>query len=115
VRVGSVERMEPALPARHTDQEAIRRVTPVQLAQLLAALRRSRRRGSVSREWSASSCSLTTTTALGGVRVAGRGVVILRGVGWQIVQTVPEKSRAISHASLLRNFGGIGTNRLTRF
>jgi hypothetical protein len=29
---------EPALPARHTDQDVIRWVTPVQLAQLLAAL-----------------------------------------------------------------------------
>lgn len=35
---GELQRKEPALPARHTDQEAIRRVTPVQLAQLLAAL-----------------------------------------------------------------------------
>ena len=35
---GELERKEPALPARHTDQDAIRRVTPVQFAQLLAAL-----------------------------------------------------------------------------
>ena len=35
---GELQRTEPALPARHTDQDAIRRVTPVQLAQLLAAL-----------------------------------------------------------------------------
>lgn len=35
---GELQRKEPALPARHTDQEAIRRVTPVQVAQLLAAL-----------------------------------------------------------------------------
>jgi DNA-binding transcriptional MerR regulator len=35
---GELQRKEPALPARHTDQDAIRRVTPVQLAQLLAAL-----------------------------------------------------------------------------
>jgi hypothetical protein len=35
---GELQRKEPALPARHTDQEAIRRVTPVQLAQLLASL-----------------------------------------------------------------------------
>jgi hypothetical protein len=35
---GELQRKQPALPARHTDQEAIRRVTPVQLAQLLAAL-----------------------------------------------------------------------------
>lgn len=35
---GELQRKEPALPARQTDQEAIRRVTPVQLAQLLAAL-----------------------------------------------------------------------------
>ncbi len=35
---GELQREEPALPARHTDQDAIRRVTPVQLAQLLAAL-----------------------------------------------------------------------------
>ncbi len=35
---GELQRNEPALPARHTDQDAIRRVTPVQLAQLLAAL-----------------------------------------------------------------------------
>jgi DNA-binding transcriptional MerR regulator len=35
---GELQRKVPALPARNTDQEAIRRVTPVQLAQLLAAL-----------------------------------------------------------------------------
>ncbi|HEY4178846.1 MAG TPA: hypothetical protein VGM90_18495 [Kofleriaceae bacterium] len=35
---GELQRNEPALPARHTDQDGIRRVTPVQLAQLLAAL-----------------------------------------------------------------------------
>ncbi len=35
---GELQRKEPALPARHTDQDAIRRVTPVQLAQLLGAL-----------------------------------------------------------------------------
>ena len=35
---GELQRKEPALPARHTDQDAIRRVTPVQFAQLLAAL-----------------------------------------------------------------------------
>jgi hypothetical protein len=35
---GELQRNEPALPARHTDQDAIRRVTPVQLAQLLASL-----------------------------------------------------------------------------
>jgi DNA-binding transcriptional MerR regulator len=35
---GELQRKEPALPARHTDQDAIRRVTPVQLAQLLASL-----------------------------------------------------------------------------
>ncbi len=35
---GELQRKEPALPARHTDQDAIRRVTPVQLAQLLAGL-----------------------------------------------------------------------------
>jgi hypothetical protein len=35
---GELQRKEPALPARHTDDDAIRRVTPVQLAQLLAAL-----------------------------------------------------------------------------
>jgi DNA-binding transcriptional MerR regulator len=35
---GELQRKEPALPARHSDQDAIRRVTPVQLAQLLAAL-----------------------------------------------------------------------------
>jgi hypothetical protein len=35
---GELQRKEPALPARHTDQEVIRRVTPVELAQLLAAL-----------------------------------------------------------------------------
>jgi hypothetical protein len=35
---GELHRKEPALPARHTDQDVIRRVTPVQLAQLLAAL-----------------------------------------------------------------------------
>ena len=35
---GELQRKEPALPARHSDQEASRRVTPVQLAQLLAAL-----------------------------------------------------------------------------
>jgi DNA-binding transcriptional MerR regulator len=35
---GELQRNEPALPARHTDQDAIRRVTPVQLAQLLAVL-----------------------------------------------------------------------------
>jgi DNA-binding transcriptional MerR regulator len=35
---GELQRKEPALPARHTDQEAIRRVTPVQFAQLLASL-----------------------------------------------------------------------------
>ena len=35
---GELQRKEPALPARHTDRDAIRRVTPVQLAQLLAAL-----------------------------------------------------------------------------
>lgn len=35
---GELQHKEPALPARHTDQDAIRRVTPVQLAQLLAAL-----------------------------------------------------------------------------
>ena len=35
---GELQRKEPALPARHTEQDATRRVTPVQLAQLLAAL-----------------------------------------------------------------------------
>ena len=35
---GELQRKEPALPARHTDHDAIRRVTPAQLAQLLAAL-----------------------------------------------------------------------------
>jgi DNA-binding transcriptional MerR regulator len=35
---GELQRKEPALPARHTDLEASRRVTTVQLAQLLAAL-----------------------------------------------------------------------------
>lgn len=35
---GELQRKEPALPARHTDQDAVRRVTAVQLAQLLAAL-----------------------------------------------------------------------------
>lgn len=35
---GELQHKEPALPARHTDQDVIRRVTPVQLAQLLAAL-----------------------------------------------------------------------------
>jgi DNA-binding transcriptional MerR regulator len=35
---GELQRQEPALPARNTDQDAIRRVSPVQLAQLLAAL-----------------------------------------------------------------------------
>ena len=35
---GELQRKEPALPARHTDQDEIRRVTPAQLAQLLAAL-----------------------------------------------------------------------------
>ena len=35
---GELQRTEPALPARHTDQDAIRRVTPMQLAQLLTAL-----------------------------------------------------------------------------
>lgn len=35
---GELQRKEPALPARHTDQDVIRRVTPVQLAQLLGAL-----------------------------------------------------------------------------
>ena len=35
---GELQRKEPALPARHTDQDAIRRVTPVQFAQLLSAL-----------------------------------------------------------------------------
>ena len=36
--VGELQRPEPALPARHTEQDATRRVTPDQLAQLLAAL-----------------------------------------------------------------------------
>lgn len=35
---GELQRKEPALPARHTDEDVIRRVTPVQLGQLLAAL-----------------------------------------------------------------------------
>ena len=35
---GELQRKEPALPPRHTDQDVIRRVTPVQLAQLLGAL-----------------------------------------------------------------------------
>lgn len=35
---GELQRKEPALPARHTDQDVIRRVTPVQFAQLLAAV-----------------------------------------------------------------------------
>jgi hypothetical protein len=35
---GELQRKEPALPVRQTDQEASRWVTPVQLAQLLAAL-----------------------------------------------------------------------------
>ena len=35
---GELQRKEPARPARHTDQDAIRRVTPEQLAQLLAGL-----------------------------------------------------------------------------
>jgi DNA-binding transcriptional MerR regulator len=35
---GELQRKEPALPARHTDQDAIRLVTLAQLAQLLAGL-----------------------------------------------------------------------------
>jgi DNA-binding transcriptional MerR regulator len=35
---GELQRKELALPARNTDQDVIRRATPVQLAQLLAAL-----------------------------------------------------------------------------
>lgn len=35
---GELQRKEPALPARHTDRETSRWVTPGQLAQLLAAL-----------------------------------------------------------------------------
>lgn len=35
---GELQRPEPALPPRHSDQDASRRVTPVQLAQLLQAL-----------------------------------------------------------------------------
>src|SRR5688572_29614470 len=35
---GELQRKEPALPARNTEQDVIRRATPVQLAQLLAAL-----------------------------------------------------------------------------
>jgi DNA-binding transcriptional MerR regulator len=35
---GELQREEPALPARNTDQDAVRRVSSVQLAQLLAAL-----------------------------------------------------------------------------
>ena len=35
---GELQRPEPALPIRHTEQDATRRVTPDQLAQLLAAL-----------------------------------------------------------------------------
>jgi hypothetical protein len=35
---GELQRKEPALPARHTDQDVIRHATPVLLAQLLAAL-----------------------------------------------------------------------------
>jgi DNA-binding transcriptional MerR regulator len=35
---GELQRKEPALPARHTDQYAIRRVTAMHLARLLAAL-----------------------------------------------------------------------------
>lgn len=35
---GELQRKEPALPSRHSDQDAIRRVTSVQLAQLLASL-----------------------------------------------------------------------------
>jgi DNA-binding transcriptional MerR regulator len=35
---GELQRNEPALPARHTDQDAIRRVAAVHLAQLLATL-----------------------------------------------------------------------------
>jgi DNA-binding transcriptional MerR regulator len=35
---GELQRPEPALPSRHSDQEVTRRVTPVQFAQLLLAL-----------------------------------------------------------------------------
>jgi hypothetical protein len=35
---GELQRREPALPIRHTEHDATRRVTPEQLAQLLAAL-----------------------------------------------------------------------------
>lgn len=35
---GELQRKEPALPARNTEQDVIRRATPMQLAQLLAAL-----------------------------------------------------------------------------
>jgi len=35
---GELQHKEPALPARNTDEDAIRRVSPVQLAQLLASL-----------------------------------------------------------------------------
>jgi hypothetical protein len=35
---GDLQRKEPALPARHSDQDVIRRVSPMQLAQLFAAL-----------------------------------------------------------------------------
>jgi hypothetical protein len=35
---GELQRKEPALPARHTDQDVIRRIAPAQFAQLLAAL-----------------------------------------------------------------------------
>jgi len=38
VTSGELLREESALPSRHTDQDAIRCVTPVELAQLLAAL-----------------------------------------------------------------------------
>jgi AcrR family transcriptional regulator len=39
---GELQRPEPALPARHTEQDATRRVSPDQLAQLLAALPEAR-------------------------------------------------------------------------
>ena len=37
-KAGELQRKEPALPACRTDEDVIRRVTPVQLAQLLASL-----------------------------------------------------------------------------
>jgi len=68
---GELQHKEPALPARHTDQDVIRRVSPVQLAQLLAALPSKQARISVARIVGDGLVEYRNLCELGGFDVSG--------------------------------------------